>query len=58
MKSSSLGKQILTWVIVVVVALFALKIMFGILAGLVMTVLSLVVLGLVVMGVLWALRRL
>jgi len=54
----SLGKQILGWVIVIVVALFALKIAFGILAGLVMTAFSIVVLALVVMAVLWALRRL
>ena len=37
--------------------LFALKIAFGILAGLFMTFLSIVVLALVVMGVLWALRH-
>jgi hypothetical protein len=57
-KNGSLGRRILGWIVVGVVALFALKIAFGILAGLFMTMLSLVVLALVVMGVLWALRHL
>jgi hypothetical protein len=57
-KNGSLGRRILGWIVVGMVVLFALKIAFGILTGLVMTFLSIVVLALVVMGVLWALRHL
>ena len=58
MNESSLGRRILGWIVVGLVVRFALKIAFGILAGLFMTFLSIVVLALVVMGVLWALRHL
>jgi hypothetical protein len=54
----SLGKKILAWVIVIAVALFAFKIVFGIVIGLFQFLFTIVLIGLVVLGALWALRHL
>jgi hypothetical protein len=56
--TGTFGKQILAWAIVIVVALIAFKIVFGIVIGLVQFLFSIVLIGLVVLGVLWALRHL
>jgi hypothetical protein len=56
--TGSFGTRILAWAIVIVVALIAAKIVFGIVIGLVQFLFSIVLIGLVVLGVLWALRHL
>jgi hypothetical protein len=52
------GKRLLAWAIVIVVALLAFKIVFGLVIGLVQFLFTVVLIGLVVLGVLWALRHL
>jgi hypothetical protein len=56
--TGTFGKRILAWAIVIVVALLAVKILFGVVIGLVQFLFSIVLIGLVVLGVLWALRHL
>jgi hypothetical protein len=52
------GKRILAWIVVGVVALIALKIVFGFVLGFVQAVFTLVLIVFVVLGALWALRHL
>ena len=55
---SGLGSRILAWAVVAIVALFALKLAFGIVLGLAQAVVTLALIGLLAIGVLWALRHL
>jgi hypothetical protein len=55
--AGSLGRRVLAWVIVIAVAVIALKLALGIVFGLLQAVISIAVLVVVVMGVLWALRH-
>jgi hypothetical protein len=55
---SGLGTRILAWVVLGIVALFALKLAFGLVLGLMQALFTIVLIALVAMGVLWALRRL
>ena len=56
--SGSLIRRAIAWVIVIAVAFVALKIVFGVVIGLLQILGSLVLLVVVVFGVLWALRHL
>jgi hypothetical protein len=56
--SGGLARRAIAWIIMIAVAIVALKIVIGIVAGLVATVFSLALLVLLVVGVLWALRHL
>jgi hypothetical protein len=56
--SGSLVKRAIAWVIVIAVAFVALKIIFGVVIGLLQVLASIALLVVVVMGVLWALRHL
>jgi hypothetical protein len=56
--SGSLLRRAILWVIVIAVAFVALKLIFGVVIGLLQVVVSLALLVVVVMGVLWALRHL
>jgi hypothetical protein len=55
---SGLGSRILAWAVIVIVALFAIKLVFGMVLGLVQFVFTIALIALVAMGVLWALRHL
>jgi flagellar biosynthesis protein FliQ len=55
--AGSLGRRALAWVIIIAVAVIALKLAFGIVFGLFQALISIAVLVVVVMGVLWALRH-
>jgi hypothetical protein len=55
--AGSLGKRILAWVILIAVAIVALKLAFGVVFGLLQVLVSLALIVVVVMGVLWALRH-
>jgi hypothetical protein len=55
---SGLGTRVLAWAVVIVVALFALKLLIGFALGLLQFLFSVVLIGLVVLGVIWALRHL
>ena len=55
---SGIGTRILAWAILAVVALFVLKVAFGVIFGLIQLVVTLAVLAVVALGVLWALRHL
>ena len=53
----TLGRRLVAWVVLIAVAIIALKVLFGIVAGLVMAVLwSVLLVGLAV-AVIWAVRR-
>jgi hypothetical protein len=54
----ALGRRILAWILVGVVALFVLKIAFGFVLGLVQAVFTIALIVFVVLGALWALRHL
>ncbi len=56
--SGSLIKRAIAWVIVIAVAFVALKIVFGVVIGLLQVLGSIALLVVVVFGVLWALRHL
>jgi hypothetical protein len=56
--SGSLIRRAIAWVIVIAVAFVALKIVFGVVIGLLQILGSLALLVVVVFGVLWALRHL
>jgi len=56
--SGSLIKRAIAWVIVIAVAFVALKIVFGVVIGLLQVLASIALLVVVVIGVLWALRHL
>jgi hypothetical protein len=55
--SGGLARRAIAWIIMIAVAVIALKIVIGIVAGLVATVFSLALLALLVVGVIWALRH-
>jgi hypothetical protein len=52
-----LGKRLLAWVVLIVVAVFALKVIFGVVIGLFQALLSIALLVLLVFAVVWAIRR-
>ena len=56
--AGGLGRRVLAWVIIIAVAIIALKLALGVVFGLIQAVISLAVLVVVVLGVLWALRHL
>jgi hypothetical protein len=56
--SGGLGKRLLAWVILIAVAVIALKLALGAIFGLLQALISIALLVVVVMGVLWALRHL
>jgi hypothetical protein len=55
--SGGLARRALAWIILIAVAIIALKVVFGVVIGLASALLSLALLVLVVMGALWALRH-
>ena len=55
--AGSLGRRVLAWVIIIAVAVIALKVAFGIVFGVLQALFMIGVLVVVVMGVLWALRH-
>jgi flagellar biosynthesis protein FliQ len=55
--AGGLGRRALAWVIIIAVAIIALKLAFGIVVGLIQAAISMALLVVVVMGVLWALRH-
>jgi hypothetical protein len=55
--AGSLGRRVLAWVIVIAVAIIALKLALGVVFGVLQALISIAVLVVVVMGVLWALRH-
>ena len=56
-RRSGLGIRAVAWIVLLVVAFFAIKFVFGIVAGLVMAIFWAAILVVAVMGVLWALRH-
>ena len=54
----TLGRRLVAWIILIAVALVALKILIGIVTGLVMTVVWIAALGALAFAVLWAVKRL
>ncbi len=54
----TLGRRLVAWIILIAVALVALKILIGIISGLVMTVVWIVALAALAFAVLWAVKRL
>jgi divalent metal cation (Fe/Co/Zn/Cd) transporter len=55
--AGSLGRRALAWVIIIAVAIIALKLAFGIVFGFLQMLISVALLVVVVMSVLWALRH-
>jgi hypothetical protein len=55
--AGSLGRRVLAWIIVIAVAIIALKLALGVVFGLLQALISIAILVVVVMGVLWALRH-
>jgi hypothetical protein len=53
----SLGRRLVAWVVLLGVAIIALKVVFGIVAGLVMALLWSVLLVALAVAVIWAVRR-
>jgi membrane associated rhomboid family serine protease len=54
----TLGRRLVAWIILIAVALIALKIVIGIISGLVMTVVWIAALAALAFAVLWAVKRL
>jgi hypothetical protein len=54
---SGLGIRVIAWIVLLVVAFFAIKFVFGIVAGIVTAIFWAAILVVAVMGVLWALRH-
>jgi membrane associated rhomboid family serine protease len=54
----TLGRRLVAWIILIAVALIALKILIGIISGLVMTVVWVAALAALAFAVLWAVKRL
>ena len=54
----TLGRRLVAWIILIAVALVALKILIGIISGLVMTVVWIAALAALAFAVLWAVKRL
>src|SRR3954470_22084375 len=55
--AGGLGRRVLAWVIIIAVAIIALKLAFGIVFGFLQMLISVALLVVVVMSVLWALRH-
>lgn len=55
---SGLGKRALAWVVLIAVALIALKLVAGLVIGLVQAVVTVVLLAALALGVVWAVRHL
>ena len=55
--AGGLGRRVLAWVIIIAVAIIALKLVFGIVFGFLQMLISVALLVVVVMSVLWALRH-
>jgi flagellar biosynthesis protein FliQ len=53
----SLARRAIAWIILIAIALVALKVVVGIAIGLVTTLLSLALLGVLAFAAFWALRR-
>jgi uncharacterized membrane protein YphA (DoxX/SURF4 family) len=53
----SFARKAIAWIVLIAVALIALKVVIGIAIGLVTTLLSLALLGVLLFAVFWALRR-
>ncbi len=56
-RRSGLGIRVVAWIVLLVVAFFAIKFVFSIVAGLVMAIFWAAIFVVAVMGVLWALRH-
>jgi hypothetical protein len=54
----TLGRRLVAWIILIAVAVIALKVLFSIIAGLVMTVVWIAALAALAFAVLWAVKRL
>jgi hypothetical protein len=54
----TLGRRLVAWLVLIVVAIIALKIAVGLIAGLVMTVLTIAAIVVLGAAVMWAVRRL
>jgi hypothetical protein len=54
---SGLGIRVIAWIVLLVVAFFAIKFVFSLVAGLVMAIFWAAIFVAAVMGVLWALRH-
>jgi hypothetical protein len=54
----TLGRRLVAWIILIAVAIVALKILFGIVAGLVMAVVWIGAFAVLAFAVLWAVKRL
>ncbi len=54
----TIGRRLVAWIVLIAVAIIAVKVVFSIVAGLVMTVLWIGAFALLVFAVLWALKRL
>ena len=55
--AGSLGRRVLAWIIIIAVAIIALKLLIGAVFGILQALFAFAVLAVVVMGVLWALRH-
>ena len=53
----SLGRRLVAWVVLAALAVVALKILFGIVAGIVTAIVWTAVLAALVVGAVWAVRR-
>jgi flagellar biosynthesis protein FliQ len=53
----SFARRAIAWLILIAIAVVALKVVVGIVTGLVVTLFWVAALGVLVVGVLWALRR-
>ena len=53
-----IGRRLVAWIVLIAVAIIALKIVFSIISGLVMTVVWIGAFALLVFAVLWAVKRL
>ena len=54
----TIGRRLVAWIVLVAVAIIALKIVFSIISGLVMTVVWIGAFALLAFAVLWAVKRL
>ena len=55
--AGSLGRRVLAWIIILAVAVIALKLLIGAVFGILQALFAFAVLAAVVMGVVWALRH-
>lgn len=54
----NLGKRVLAWIVIAVVAILAIKLIIGAVFGLVTMVFTLALIAAAIVGVMWALRHL